>query len=66
MARYRARRAPQIEILGMVSFWGRRIFDQHDMEAARAVRAELDALLDIAGARRAGDQFTVRGRVAGR
>src|SRR3979411_3141924 len=31
------------------AFVGRRIFAQHDMDAARAVRAELDALLDIAG-----------------
>src|SRR5437764_3404291 len=34
----------------------RRILDQYDMEAARPVRAQLDALLDVAGARRAGDQ----------
>ena len=34
----------------------RRILDQHDVKAARAMRAELNALFDIAGARRAGDQ----------
>src|SRR6185312_2810164 len=33
------------------------ILDQHDMEAARPVRAELDALLDVAGARRPGDEI---------
>src|SRR5205823_14849208 len=40
------------------SIWSpltRRIFDQHDVEAARTMRAELDPLLDIAAARRAGD-----------
>ena len=33
------------------------IVDQHDMEPARPVRAELEPLLDIAGARRAGDEI---------
>ncbi len=33
-----------------------RPLDEHDMEPARSVRAELNALFDIAGARRAGDQ----------
>ena len=35
----------------------RRILDQYDMKTPRAVCAQLDALLDIAGARRAGDQI---------
>src|SRR5258708_30518230 len=53
--RSRATRRHRSRSSAWSAFGGRRIFDQHDMEAARAVRAELDALLDIAGARRAGD-----------
>jgi len=34
-----------------------RIFHQHDMQPARPVRAELDTLLDVAGARRPGNQI---------
>src|SRR5205085_9668294 len=35
---------------------GLRLVDEHDMEPTRPVPAELDAPLDTAGARRAGDQ----------